>query len=248
MEDSDAKSSLLRQSTLRVQTPSLPDELLASIFVMIEEVSTYEQLFSVCRRFYAIANDPIVRHRFAEAWFASHCNDQPRKSPSLIEYAARYLKRHCLLPYPGCFIKYNAMDERYGAPFPDGPHLASSPTEFPTDWWYILFRGFDVFEPSKQEWFEMMVSRIREKVERERKGLTFDGWTLEDVQLDLEDVVFADALCRIYHDIEENKHAESDDDDVDSDKDDPLYYHDYLGGVEMMRDELICICGKAENF
>lgn len=69
-------------------------------------------------------------------------------------------------------------------------------------------------------------------------------WTLESVVLDIEDVVLAERLYRLYRHREANvkKFIRGPGDEEISAI---WWHHEYLASIEFMRDSLICACGRS---
>lgn len=71
------------------------------------------------------------------------------------------------------------------------------------------------------------------------KITSLESWTLEETDLEIEEAVFGEAILRVFWRMEMLNAARK----MEDEEGDPLWYHDYLGGMELMKDEMVCLCG-----
>ncbi|RPA82557.1 hypothetical protein BJ508DRAFT_344068 [Ascobolus immersus RN42] len=79
----------------------LPNEILATIVGMIEDLPTFRSLMFVGRQFYAVTQMQSTQVAFASTWFAKHCGDKAKLSAA-IECIVRRIRLHAARDQAHC--------------------------------------------------------------------------------------------------------------------------------------------------
>ncbi|RPA81754.1 hypothetical protein BJ508DRAFT_376294 [Ascobolus immersus RN42] len=212
-------------STPSKRTPlQLPNELLHQILTLVADPSTYLTASLVSHNWRNAALDQINRRTFSKRWFSAHCNDE--YAPSLIEYTARYIRRHCMQPEEGCVVKFLPVPYdpvTYAYYDESGPRLVPN----------------DCLGEERYAWMERLVVRMAKAAKESEIGVAHYR-SVEDVPLDLEDVVLASILCELYRARERDRVPVVED---RSENFHELDHHEYLIGMDVVRNDYICDCG-----
>ncbi|RPA84645.1 hypothetical protein BJ508DRAFT_323552 [Ascobolus immersus RN42] len=258
-----AKRKCLSAGLSIVSILKLPNEMLAEIMTQIDDHQTYLALYSTCKRFHAIAADPINRRRFAKNWFAvksTRYEELESASPGLIEYTARYIRRHCKQPeLKSCRTKFvRAELRKYKIPQADARVVIGL---FGSSWMLHTLLWFDA--DARRQILRLGWDEEREHAGLEKKDMDVvlrmiermcgqpdaidpragGRWTVETVVLDMEDVLVASVLfevigrglTRIPWEMLRSPRKES---ELTAEA------RVWLFGIADMRDRLVCMCGR----
>ncbi|RPA71591.1 hypothetical protein BJ508DRAFT_315472 [Ascobolus immersus RN42] len=223
----------------------LPSELIIQIFSRISTPQTYLTLIKVCRQLYTIGSRSFTRRLFAVAWFNTYCNDAQDQAPRVIEYLARYIRLHCIQGNGDapCSTVNQLNNLHTGVPVHLMPlyHGNTRHVSEGCSWRAHAFAEFTIpcFRVQQSELYARAIEQV--ELTMEHVAAPQEGWTMENISrlLEVPDVVFADSLVRLFHELEEEQTVKSRRCDIlANDCND----HRYLAGMQLMRDQYICCC------
>ncbi|RPA76724.1 hypothetical protein BJ508DRAFT_310836 [Ascobolus immersus RN42] len=182
----------------------LPNEILHTIFVQMEDLSAYFNLGRTNHHLHNVSIGRATQKQFTKTWFAEHCNDEFGKAPALIEFIARLIR----------FLNDPERIERLYDPEVQWRMQVYSWLRGMLDGNYVILSDLHhaicpdtcILPPStpwgegicsvQKQWVAAHLTRVRASVvsiPKEQRPQTFEA-----VQLDIVDVKFAERLYKVY--------------------------------------------------